>query len=327
MKNKNLISALILVVGIGASAGYYFYTQKNMGISVDEAKAKAEKFVAENLVQPGTSVSVKGVTKENGLYKLDLKVDQQEIVAYMTKDGKGFFPQMMDMAEFEKQKKDQQAATEAKANVEVPKNEKPSVEAFIMSYCPYGTQIEKGLLPVLKALGNKIDFKLKFVDYAMHEKKELDENLVQYCVQKNEPAKLITYLECFLKKEDSSKPCLSQSGINQTKLDTCVSETDKQFGVTEKYNDKSTWSNGSFPPFDVDKTDNEKYGVQGSPTFVVNGVQVEAQRDPASLLATICKGFSNQPQECAAELSSTAPAPGFGEGTVPAASSDAGCAN
>jgi len=49
-----------------------------------------------------------------------------------------------------------------------------------MSYCPYGTQIEKGILPVINALGNKIKFSLKFVDYAMHGKKEIDENSRQY---------------------------------------------------------------------------------------------------------------------------------------------------
>ena len=29
------------------------------------------------------------------------------------------------------------------------KLEKPIVEAFVMSHCPFGTQIEKGMLPVV----------------------------------------------------------------------------------------------------------------------------------------------------------------------------------
>ena len=37
-----------------------------------------------------------------------------------------------------------------------PKKEKPEVELFVMSHCPFGTQIEKGMLPVARLLGDKI---------------------------------------------------------------------------------------------------------------------------------------------------------------------------
>ncbi len=52
-----------------------------------------------------------------------------------------------------------------------------------MAYCPYGTQEEKGILPVVNTLNNKIDFKVKFCDYAMHGKQEIDEQLNQYCIE------------------------------------------------------------------------------------------------------------------------------------------------
>jgi hypothetical protein len=69
-----------------------------------------------------------------------------------------------------------------------------------MSYCPFGTQAEKGILPVVNLLKDKIDFKVKFVNYAMHGKKEIDENNLQYCIQKEEPNKYNSYLTCFLKE-------------------------------------------------------------------------------------------------------------------------------
>ena len=54
-----------------------------------------------------------------------------------------------------------------------------------MSHCPYGTQMEKALLPVIETLGaNNVNFELKFNTYAMHDKVELDEQLTQYCVKK-----------------------------------------------------------------------------------------------------------------------------------------------
>lgn len=35
-----------------------------------------------------------------------------------------------------------------------------------MSHFPYGTQIEKGMIPVMETLGNKADIGIKFVNYA-----------------------------------------------------------------------------------------------------------------------------------------------------------------
>ncbi|MBU3941884.1 MAG: hypothetical protein KKF74_03150, partial [Nanoarchaeota archaeon] len=49
----------------------------------------------------------------------------------------------------------------------MPKKDKPEVELFVMSHCPYGTQIEKGMLPVARLLGDKIDFNIRFCSYAM----------------------------------------------------------------------------------------------------------------------------------------------------------------
>jgi hypothetical protein len=162
----------------------------------------------------------------------------------------------------------------------------------------------------------------------MHDKKELDENLRQYCIQKNQPAKLSAYLTCFLKKgEGTEASCMTSSGVASATVATCMKQADTQFNVTKNFEDKSTYQ-GTFPPFDVDKADNEKYGVKGSPTLVINGVEASsAGRDSKSLLKTICSGFKTEPKECATELSAAAPAPGFGEGTVQgtAAGSDAAC--
>ena len=83
---------------------------------------------------------------------------------------------------------------------EVKKNDKPTVELFVMSHCPYGTQIEKGIIPAIEALGDKVDFNLKFCSYAMHGEQELREELNQYCIQKEQKDKLLPYLKCFLKE-------------------------------------------------------------------------------------------------------------------------------
>jgi hypothetical protein len=194
------------------------------------------------------------------------------------------------------------------------KKAKPSVEVFVMSHCPFGTQIEKGILPVVDLLGDKIDFELKFCDYAMHDKKEIDEQLAQYCIQEEQNGKFLDYLNCFLEDGDSDR-CISEIGIDKEKLSFCIDATDKQFKISESYADKSTWK-GSFPSFDLFKSDNLKYGVQGSPTLVINGVQARTGRDSASLLDAVCTGFKDEPSECSESLSSANPSSGFGFGTT-----------
>jgi glutaredoxin len=214
------------------------------------------------------------------------------------------------------------SAAAAPAPVPVTKSDKPKVEVFVMSYCPYGTQIEKGIIPVVELLKDKIDFSLKFVYYAMHGQKEIDENTRQYCIEKEQSTKLIPYLTCFLQASDSAG-CLKSASIDSTKLDACVKAADAQFSITKNFADNSTWLSGKYPKYDVYAAENTKYGVKGSPTLVINGAQAASARDPASLLKTICSAFNKAPSECSQTLSSASPGAGFG--TAAAAASSGGC--
>lgn len=309
-------------------------SSKAKNLKPEEARAKAEQFINDNLMEPGSpKVTVDSITEESGLYKISVNLGKDEngndkkVDSYLTKDAKTFYPQSFSM-------EDEAAAggAETEENVagdkvpvpsDLPKNDKPTVELFVMSHCPYGTQIEKGIIPVVEKLGNKIDFKLKFCDYAMHGEKELKEQLNQHCIQKNEPAKLLTYLKCFLKAGDSAS-CVNEAKIDSGKLASCVSSTDNEFQVMKKFNDKTGYK-GSFPAFDVYATDNTKYGVGGSPTLIVNGAEAQSGRSSADLMATICSGFNNMPEACNEKLSAASPAPGFGEGTDNSGGAPADC--
>jgi len=327
---KNIIGVLILFLLIG----YAVYAQNpdkfslgkifSKNLSEEEAKIKVAEFIENNLVQPGTKIEIKELVEESGLYKVTVGVAGQEVISYMTKQGTKFFPQAMDIIKEEAAPEGEGA--EAEVAKEIPKSDKPEVKLFVMSYCPFGTQMVKGILPVVGTLGSKIKYEMGFVDYIMHGDKEIDENLLQYCIQKTQPAKLSNYMTCFLKKgEGTSDACLKTAGVNVSQVASCKAQADSQFGIKKKAADKSTWSNGQFPPFDVNKEENGKYGVQGSPTLVVNGVVASSGRDPASILKAICSAFNNPPKECDAKLSSDSPAPGFGDGTAPATAADASC--
>ncbi len=320
--NKNKVANIILAIGLFFSIGFFagqqdfFNKEKRSYLTLEEAKSKTKTFVEENLVPPETEVKIKELSEEEGLYKVTLLIGEQEVESYVSKNGEEFFPQSMNIAEIEEQTKAMVEGDQV-AQKEIPKQDKPLVEAFIMSYCPYGTQVQKGLLPVVELLKDKIDFDFKFVNYAMHEKEEIDENLVQYCMNETNQDKYYQYLECFLVENDSDK-CLASSGFNKNKINQCVETTDNEYEITAKYNDKESWK-GQFPPFDIQKEENEKYGIKGSPTLIVNGVEASSGRDSKSLLATICNSFTEVPSECQQDLSSTIPAPGFGEGVAASA--------
>lgn len=188
----------------------------------------------------------------------------------------------------------------------------PRVELFVMSQCPYGTQVEKAILPAVRLLGDRIKFSVRFCNYAMHGKTEVDEELTQYCIQKEENGKYLDYLTCFL-HEGNTAFCLNNESIDLGLLKSCMSETDNTYKVYENYNDTSKWFLQRYPSVNMDKILNDRYGVKSSPTLVVNGKVVETyDRNPAGLLSAVCAGFQDQPKDCGKSLPPWTPSLGFG---------------
>jgi glutaredoxin len=310
------ITLPIILVIILVIIGYASFDKPTKNLDENQAKTLTENFINEFLMDGGNKATITEIGEEYGLYKMKVDIVSNVVESYLTKDGKLFFPQAINVEETSSPSANNSAANNASAPVaEVTvKNDKPVVELFVMSYCPYGTQIEKGMLPVLETLGNKIDFELKFCSYIMHGDQEIAENLLQYCIQKEQPDKFNDYLACFL-VDGQSNECLASAGVNKSKATSCVAKTDAEFKVSENSKNKVGYQ-GSYPGFDVYKADNDKYGVSGSPTLVINGQEISSGRDAASLLKTICSAFNNPPAECNTELSSASPAPGFGTGTT-----------
>ncbi|MBU0546062.1 hypothetical protein KKA13_02295 [Patescibacteria group bacterium] len=207
----------------------------------------------------------------------------------------------------------------------VAKSDRPTAELFVMSYCPYGLQMEKAFLPVMQLLSKRADLSIKFVSYAMHGKTELDENTRQYCIQAEQPDKFLAYMNCFVGKDDY-KACLTTAKVDQVKMNKCFTATDKKFGITTKFNDASTWLSGRYPLYPVQQELNDQYGVQGSPTLIVNGSEVQADRTPEAVKQAVCAAFNNPPEECKQALSKSALQAGFGT-AVGADTGTAACGN
>lgn len=310
--NKNLIAIAIVIAGIIIGGAYFFTNQETIqGLSAQEAADKAIKFINQS-IEENVTASLLDVTDEGVVYRIHLKIAETEYNSYITKDGTLLFPNAFNLEE-------QAEESSQSASQDIATTDRPDVKLFVMSYCPYGLQAQKMFLPVYNLLKDKVEMEVYFVDYIMHEKKEIDENLRQYCIQKEEAEKYYSYLSCFVVDGNFEK-CFSDTKIDKTKLESCVSETDKEFNITSKYNDKSTWIGSTcpdppycFPKFDVQSDLNKKYGVEGSPVVVINDEIVNVNpRSPEKFKEIICSAFNSEPSECSQTLSDEAFSSGFG---------------
>jgi len=309
-----VLLAIVIILGVISFKGGC----TGQVISENEAGANLVNFLSS---AGYSGFEILNVEDLGTMYKVNTDYQGGEVPFYITKDGKYLVNGELVSIIPEPQQTDPNSQTD------IPKSAKPVVELFIMSYCPYGTQAEKGIIPVAELLENKIDFRIRYVYYAMHGEKEITENLREYCIQENEPEKFLDYMTCFLEGDgvesdgyitngNDINTCLAQAEIDTTTLGTCMTEADSEFSVTKNLEDESSWLSGYYPLFDVDKELNEKYGIGGSPTLVINGKQVSSSRDPASYLDTVCQAFTNPPTGCSEVLSSQIPSAYFGwEGT------------
>jgi hypothetical protein len=263
-------------------------------LSAQDAANKAVSYI--NSLSGGSGASLLGVTEESGMYKIHIRIGQDEYESFVSKDGEILFRPgsyyYMDGSN---------STNTGSTSTEIPKSDRPDVKIFVMSYCPGSLQAENMMLPVYDLLKDKIDIGIYFVDYAMHGKLEIDENLRQYCMQNENQSQYFDYLSCFINGGDSDS-CLSQAGIDLTKLNSCVAATDATYNITGQFNDQSTWVHGD-PVFNIHKELNELYGVTGSPTIIINGVRVTVNpRTPENFKQIICSAFNTSPEECSQAL-------------------------
>ena len=323
--NKNTVLVGIAVLGvivtgvlIYAQTGSGFHMPSLFGKSNQEIADAALKYINDNQLS-SSPASLVGVSEESGLVKMKISIAGNEFNSYATKDGVMLFPSSVDMTEELVQPEE----TTTQPTPEVKKSDKPVVELFVMSHCPFGTQAEKGIIPVAELMGDKIDFEIKYVNYAMHGEKEVREELRQYCIKTEQEDMFMPYLKCFL-EADKSDECIEEVEVDKDKLTTCEEAKDKEYKITEILADKESWGS-NYPPFPVYEADNQKYDVKGSPTLVINGASVSSARSPAAYLATICAAFNEAPEECDETVSSASPSAGFGwEGASAATTASCG---
>lgn len=326
MKNALPTAIVIAAVIIGA---VLVYTNK-VGINKEEegilsvqvAAEKTINYINNNLLSGGTTASLVSVSEENGLYKLKIKIAENEFDSYVTKDGKILFPNAGINLDSNPANPAASPTPAIKKTCEdLKKADKPIFEAFIVSGCPYGLQMQRILNEIDTNIPSLIgNIKVRYIGAiqdgkitSMHGDAEAQENLRQICIREEQGSKYWFYVACHIKKGDVDG-CIVSANIDKDGLNSCMTDSNK--GLKYAKTD-----------FDLQGT----YGVSGSPTLFLNGEQVSefdfGGRTAEASKTLLCCGFTTKPAACSQKLSEDQAATSFSEtyASSSGASSSASC--
>lgn len=184
------------------------------------------------------------------------------------------------------------------------KSDKPLLEAFIVSECPFGLQMQRIMADIIgKAPDAQKFMKARYIGSvsnnaisSMHGEEEAQENLRQICIREEQANKYWSYVGCYM-KEGKSSECLKSSSIDQEKVNSCMKDPNRGVAYAQE---------------DFDLAD--KMSISGSPTIYMNGKIVSEfdfatdtidGRSPEALKNMLCCAFKSKPIFCSQELNKT----------------------
>jgi glutaredoxin len=197
------------------------------------------------------------------------------------------------------------------------KTDRPVVDLWVMAFCPYGTQAEAAMKPVVDLLGTKADIRLRYIATvsgttaasvsSLHGAAEAQEDLRQVCMQKYYPGKYWDYVGQF---DNACYPVSTSADIQAS----CELNASAAAGITMSTIESCASGPEGVTLLKADETDSDKNGVSGSPTLIINGVTYSGYRTPEAYKEAICNSFTTAPAECATNLTGTSVVAGYAGG-------------
>lgn len=265
---------------------------------------KATAYINNNLVAPGTTVELVSVSESHGLYEMKSTYQSQDVTIYATKDCTLLFTNTVNMTASASGQTSPQTTQATQAPV---KSARPAVDLYVMSFCPYGTQAETVMSPVVKLLESKADIRIRYVTTitgstvesvdSLHGVQEAKEDLQQVCINKYYPGKLWAYLESF------NAACYP-GWQNTTGLEVCRKNTTAALAIDSAKIDTCAGGAEGLALLKTDATASEQNSIYSSPTLMINGVKYSGARTPEAFKQAICNSFETAPAECSTVLSS-----------------------
>lgn len=326
--DRNTILVGIAVIGI-IITGVLIFAHSNHGFSFPTIFGTSDSQIGKKVIDyinqnklSSTPASFVSVSEVSGLVKVKIKIGTATFDSYATKDGKLLFPQAFDMSAKTASATNQNAnntnsnQNSAQAAASVQKTDKPALEAYVVSSCPYGLQMQRALADAVKNIPSLANYiTVRYIGSvsggtisSMHGPEEAQENLRQICIREEQPSKYWNYISCYMKKATGtaasgmplgdSTSCQASAGIDTTKLNSCVSDPTKGLAYAQK-------------DFDLDA----KYNVSGSPTLILNGAQISESnyggRSSDGARSMVCAGFKSEPSFCSTKLNTVEAATSF----------------
>jgi len=320
-----IIAVIITGVLILAKSGNGINFPTLFGASDKEIAAKVISYINDNKLAQ-TPATLVNFSRASGLVKVKIKIGTSEFDSYATRDGKLMFPQAFELTP-KKETKGTDTNTTSGQTVEqilasVKKSDKPVLEAFIVSACPFGLQMQRMIADAIKsvpALASSV--KARYIGsisgttiVAMHGNEEAQENLRQICIREEQPTKYWNYVSCYMKKSagamangmpiGDSDTCQASTGIDTAKLTACTVDPNK--GLTYAKKD-----------FDLAS----QYNVSGSPTLVLDGTVIDeftADNQPVfggrtsdAIKTVVCTASNAKPSFCSQTLNTASAASSF----------------
>ncbi|HTY44247.1 MAG TPA: hypothetical protein VMC80_03315, partial [Patescibacteria group bacterium] len=156
---------IIIILLLGTFFGGFPGTGN--AISTQSAGSNVVNFLNKYIV-PSGGIVLNSVEEDkiSGVYYANVTYNGNTLMMPVSKDGKytdigGGMINMITYASY-MNSKPASSSSSTTQTTNVPKTDKPTVELFVMSYCPYGTQMEKAIIPVLNLLKDKVNFTLRF---------------------------------------------------------------------------------------------------------------------------------------------------------------------
>jgi predicted RNA-binding protein YlqC (UPF0109 family) len=323
-KNTVLVGVAIIAIII---TGVLIFAKSNPNFSIPNIFGKSTESIAKAAIDyinnnklSQTPASLVSTSVESGLVKIRIKIGEQEFDSYISKDGRFLFPQPpIDMNPPKENKTAGAGSGGAEQTAEnIQKSDNPVLEAYIVSDCPFGLQIQRAAAEAVKNIPSlAASVKMRYIGEivngkveAMHGEEEAAENLRQICLREEQPNLYWNYVSCYMKKAsgklangmpkgDSAK-CLAQTGVNTAKLNSCMSDSSR--GLAFAQND-----------FNL----SNQYRAQSSPTLILGGAGVSESsfggRSADAIRAIVCAASNTQPSFCSQKLNTAAAAASFSE--------------
>jgi 2-hydroxychromene-2-carboxylate isomerase len=166
-----------------------------------------------------------------------------------------------------------------------PDKDKVKVEFYVMSQCPYGTQVENAIAPALENLGDAVNFQLDYivsetspgVFQSLHGEKEVKGDIVQLCAMKYYPDnyQYVKFIICQNKDaanvDTNWQTCAQENSMDSAKLKTCLE------GAEGKNLLRASMQRA------------QARQASGSPTMFIGDAAYSGQRDSLSFQTAICK--------------------------------------